>query len=274
MVDHLVSPELDQIEFDRIRKFVHRMCGINLSLGKEELVKARLIKRLGTLKMTNFEQYLECLERDKSGEEIILMIDALTTNKTSFFREPEHFEFLRREVVRAKHMQRLRLWSAGCSSGEEPYSIAISLMEEIPDARLGDIRILATDVSTRMIDTAREAIYNGDILKDVSPRLLRKYFTCVKSESPCSYRVHDSIRNVVHLARLNLIDQWPMEGPFNAIFCRNVMIYFDKDTRRRLISRFLELLESGGYLFVGHSESLVSTTCGLRYVQPAVYVKE
>ncbi|MCS6861094.1 MAG: protein-glutamate O-methyltransferase CheR, partial [Abditibacteriales bacterium] len=167
----------------------------------------------------------------------------------------------------------LRLWSAGCSSGEEPYSLAILLHEHLPNVERRDVRILATDISERMLTQAREAVYEEETVNDVPPLLLRKYFVCVRTQPTRAYQVRDSVRALVRLARLNLMEAWPMRGPFDVIFCRNVMIYFDNPTRQRLVQRYYALLRPGGYLFVGHAESLTALTHDFRYVQPAVYVK-
>ncbi len=268
------SLEISDIAFEKISKLMHRLCGLNLHDGKREMVRARLMKRLRALEIKSFEQYMKYVEQDRSNLELSIMVDMLTTNKTNFFREPQHFDFLRQKVLPNIKNHRMRFWSAGCSSGEEPYSIAIVLREELPDIGLRDVRILATDISGRMIEKAREAVYEQrDALQEIPPHLLQKYFICIRTRSPCAYRVKDSIRSLVRLARLNLMDRWSMRGPFDVIFCRNVMIYFDKPTQKQLLIRFRKLLKPCGYLFVGHSESLVASPHKFHYVQPAVYVK-
>lgn len=201
------------------------------------------------------------------------MIDALTTHKTNFFREPEHFEFLRSKALPTIKSDRIRIWSAGCSSGEEPFTIAITLLEELPDNHHMDVRILATDISITVLEKARQAEYEEDILGEVKPLVLQKYFTCARFKKPRIYRLNPNAKSLVKFAQLNLMSEWPMKGPFDIIFCRNVMIYFDKPTQYRLIQRFGQLLRKGGYLFVGHSESLAVLSHPFHYVQPAVYVK-
>lgn len=237
------------------------------------LVRSRLSKRLRLLNLDGFEGYLNYLREDKSGQELAMMVDVLTTNKTSFFRESQHFDYLRQNLLpklRAAY-QPIRLWSAGCSSGEEPYTLGIILREELSDGY--DARILATDISSEMLGKARHAIYGEEALADMSSSILRKYFSVCSPGSPKTYRVNNDVRALVHLARLNLMEEWPMKGPFDAIFCRNVMIYFDKPTQQKLVSRYAQLLAPGGLLFVGHSESLTSISHSLRYIQPAVYMK-
>ena len=269
----LLTPTLTAAQFDRIRRMLYELCGINLVPGKEGLVKTRLTKRLRALGLRSFEEYLKQIE--KNPNEIVTMVDFLTTNKTNFFREIHHFNYLR-EVFLPGYKQnpgRMRFWSAGCSSGEEPYSLAILLKEEFAEFGRWDVRILATDISTRMLQRAREATYDEETVQDVPGLWRQKYFVCTSAKEPRSYRVRDDIRSMVRLARLNLMEVWPMKGPFDVIFCRNVMIYFDKPTQERLVKRFWDILAPGGLLLVGHSESLTTFPHDFHYAQPAVYVK-
>ncbi|HEY7494870.1 MAG TPA: protein-glutamate O-methyltransferase CheR [Candidatus Tectomicrobia bacterium] len=271
----LLACELLPEQFTQISQLIYRLCGISMRPGKEGLVKARLMKRLMALGLESFADYLAYVEGDTSGRELITMIDVLTTNKTSFFRESQHFTYLRQHMVPQWRQDRhpIRFWSAGCSSGEEPYSLAMVLREELPEMEQRDIRILATDISTSVLATARQAVYTQETLSDVPAPLFRKYFTLVRREPTPAYQVNETIRGMVRLARLNLMHKWPMRGPFDAIFCRNVMIYFDKPTQEWLVQRFCALLRPGGYLFIGHAESLPTALQNLRYVQPALYVR-
>jgi chemotaxis protein methyltransferase CheR len=275
MLINFVDIELSEAQFNKISQLTYEMCGINLRAGKEGLVKSRLSKRLRALGLSSFDSYLEYVKKDSSGKELITLIDSLTTNKTSFFREEQHFEFLRSQILPSYREEghRMRIWSAGCSSGEEPYSIAILLREEWPAVDRCDVRILATDISTRVLGLAHEAVYEEEIVKEINPALLKKHFKCVRESPPRAYHVNDDVRRMVRLARLNLMDAWPMRGPFHVIFCRNVMIYFDKQTQMELVRRFWEMLAPGGYLFVGHSESLTAASFRFRYVRPAMYLK-
>jgi chemotaxis protein methyltransferase CheR len=270
------APALGRAQFERIRKLIYDVCGLTLPPGKESLVQTRLSRRLRALGFAGYDEYLAHLALDHDGSELSHLVDALTTNKTSFFRDAAHFTYLRDALLPAHRAGRLRIWSAGCSSGEEPYSVAILLHEAWPDIALRDVRVLATDVSTAMLRLAREAVYGEEALRDVPVPLRVRYFTAIPGSGPAAgrrYRVNDQVRALVRLARLNLMADWPVRGPFDAIFCRNVMIYFDRPTRERLVQRFLKLLGPGGHLFVGLSESLTSLEHGLRYVQPAVYAK-
>ncbi|GIX47032.1 MAG: chemotaxis protein methyltransferase [Candidatus Tectimicrobiota bacterium] len=234
-------------------------------------MRTRLGKRLRALGLPSFAHYLRYLAADASGQERQQLIEALTTNKTGFFREPQHFAFLQRELpALCRRSARLRFWSAGCASGEEPYSLAMVLWEHVPDLAQRDVRILATDIATAVLQRARQGRYDAQALQAVPAPLRHKYFTAV---APGVYRVQARLRALVRFARLNLLDPWPMRGPFDVILCRNVMIYFDRETRANLVQRFVRLLSPGGYLFTGHAESLVNLAPGLRYVQPAVYQK-
>ncbi|HEX30386.1 TPA: methyltransferase domain-containing protein [Candidatus Poribacteria bacterium] len=264
---------LSDEHFRKISHLAYQLTGIRLH-DKKDLVKSRLMKRIRALGLRGFSEYMEYLESDLLQRELPIMLDVLTTNKTNFFREPKHFEFLRQRVIpEMEKLKRMRIWSAGCSSGEEPFSIAITLIEGISDISRWDIKILATDISLRMLAIAREATYELLKLENIPHEIISKYFSRSKGESGICYKVKDEIRSMVRFARLNLMESWPMKGPFDVIFCRNVMIYFDDPTRERLVNRFWRLLRPGGYLFVGHSESLTSLEHPFQYVQPAVYRK-
>jgi chemotaxis protein methyltransferase CheR len=270
---NLTRIDLNQAQFKKISTIVHRSCGIDLGKGKKALVRARLTKRLRALCMQDFEDYLNYINSKKGAAELCCMIDAITTNKTGFFREMGHFNFLRDRILADVADKRIRYWSAACSSGEEPFSLAILLREHIRDIDTRDCLILATDISAQMIEKARNALYSKGRLRDLPRMLVKKNFHEVDAGAVKNYKVKDEVRAMVRFARLNLIDPWPMKGPFNIIFCRNVMIYFDKSTQHKLVDRFWELLEPGGYLFVGHSECLSAVPHRFTYVRPAIYRK-
>jgi len=274
----LTSVDLSDAQFNKVARLVKSLCGIDLREGKMELVKARLAKRLRRLGLQCFDQYLDYVRNDSSGAELTAMLDALSTNKTSFFREVEHFHYLGKKVLPGlvaggARAGRLAIWSAGCSSGEEPYSAAITVCESIPNVASWDVRVLATDISTRVLARAEEGVYEAAHVEPVPPMLRSRYFTCVETRPRRLHEVKGDIRGMVHFARLNLMGPWPMKGPFDVIFCRNVMIYFDRPSRERLIGRFFDLLSPGGTFFVGHSESLTGTRHQFRYMQPSVYEK-
>jgi chemotaxis protein methyltransferase CheR len=266
--------EITAAEFARISQLLYNVCGIRLQPGKEPLVKARLWKRIDSLGLAGFEEYVELVESPTGAEELSVMVDALTTNKTSFFREAQHFDFLRRCLRAEFGSERgLRIWCAGCSTGQEAYTLAITLLEEWPDAIGRDARILATDISARVLDRAREGQYSEEDLAEVNAGMRRRYFNEIRAGDEYNYRVAATPRELVRFARLNLLGPWPMTGPFHFIYCRNVMIYFDKDTQRQLANRFATMLRPDGYLVVGHSESLVGRIDAFTYVMPAVYRK-
>ncbi len=267
---NLISVELTEKHFIKISQIVYRLCGIYLKEGKEALVRARLMKRLRALGMEDFETYVKYIESKEGANELIFMVDVITTNKTGFFREPAHFDYLKNSIVPELKNRRLRFWSAACSSGEEAFSLAIVLKESIPDIEHKDVKILATDISLKMLEKARQSIYGEDSLRDIPPAFLQKYFVKIQGNN---YQIKNNIREIVRVARLNLMDPWPMKGTFNVIFCRNVMIYFDRATQQTLINRFWDYLESGCYLFVGHSEGLSAISHKFEYVRPAIYRK-
>jgi chemotaxis protein methyltransferase CheR len=274
MVQHLA--EITDQQFQEISGLVKRLAGINLHEGKKELVKARLAKRTRQLKLGSLDEYIAYVRGDETGRELISMLDALSTNLTYFFRESAHFDFLKDRVIprlMQQNHRRLRIWSAGCSSGEEPYSIAMLLREQIPDVDRWDAKILATDLSTLVLNTAMQGEYDRERFRDTPAQLVQRYFDIVETSPNKTYRAGKQIRDMIHFARLNLMERWPMKGPFDVIFCRNVMIYFDKPTQSQLVNRFHGLLGPGGYLFLGHSESLTGTQHEFRYVIPATYMK-
>jgi chemotaxis protein methyltransferase CheR len=265
-------PALSPREFARVAALVQRVAGIHLQPGKEGLVRARLARRLRALGADGFADYLAFVERDGTHGELREMVDALTTNKTSFFRESAHFDFLTAAVLPALAAARRapRLWSAGCSTGEEPYTLAMVARDALPASLAAETRILATDISARVLARAAVASYTTEMVAGLPGALVRRHFA---PAADGQWTVAEPTRRLVRLARLNLVGAWPMRGPFDAIFCRNVMIYFDKPTQAALVRRFRALLAPGGHLFVGHSESLSGIAEGLAYVRPAVWVR-
>jgi chemotaxis protein methyltransferase CheR len=257
-------------DFSEISRTVGEVAGIQLRAGKEGLVRARLARRLREVGARSYAEYLGRVRADASRRELAHMVDLLTTNKTSFFREAAHFDVLRDAVLPAfaGASGGLRAWSAGCSTGEEPYTIAMVLRDALAEPAWRAARVLATDISARALARARAGVYPDDTLADVDPALRRRHFTPAPGGG---WAVAAALRAPVQFAPLNLMGAWPMRGPFHAIFCRNVMIYFDKPTQAALVARYHELLAPGGYLFVGHSESLSAVEHRFTYVQPAVY---
>jgi chemotaxis protein methyltransferase CheR len=266
--------ELSDREFSRFRDIIYEESRIKLSEMKKALVQARLMMRLRELKLTGYREYYDYLMEHYDAE-IVNLINCITTNKTDFFRESKHFDFLKEEVLPrfdASHRTKMRLWSAGCSTGEEPYSIAITIFEHYRGAPPRDIRILATDIDTAVLDVARKGVYKASILETVDPETSRRYFLRGTGENEGLYRVKDAVKSIVHFRRLNLLDEnYPMNGPFDVIFCRNVIIYFDKETQRVLFNRFRNYIANDGYLFVGHSETLAGVTDKFSFIKNTIY---
>jgi chemotaxis protein methyltransferase CheR len=269
----LASQTLTAADLRRVIGIIGPITGMVLNEGKEDLIKGRLLKRLRLLSLPSFKAYLDFVEGEAGGAELRAMVDVLTTHKTSFFREYEHFEFMEKGLLPRWRGKSLRIWSAACSSGEEPYSIAMHLKELWPDAQSGDWRILATDIAERTLKAAEAGTYSSEALAGLKAGQIAEHFTCLERGRVREYKVKPHLREKVGFARLNLMDPWPMQGPFDLIFCRNVMIYFSKETQERLVNRFHGLLRPGGFLFVGHSESLSAMDHPYRYVRPAVYQK-
>jgi chemotaxis protein methyltransferase CheR len=245
-------------DFQALRQLVKSLTGIHLSNQKRELVYGRLTRRLRALQLRTFAEYREQLQGNV--QELAELCNAITTNLTSFFREPHHFQYLRDHVLAPlaaeRHgKRRLRIWSAGCSTGEEPYSIAMSVLETLPDRDRWDVRILATDLDSEVLSRARRGIYPPERMSTVSPERLQRFFI-EPPEGGGICQIAPEVAALVTFKQLNLIHPLPMRGPLDAIFCRNVVIYFDKETQRELFTRIARLQRPGDLLFLGHSESL------------------
>jgi chemotaxis protein methyltransferase CheR len=267
-------PTLKESEFEKICQLAYDHFGIDLRNGKQGLVAARLGKKLRELGLKSFQAYYDHVKADKSGAALTSMVDVLTTNHTSFFREPKHFELLRKTILPALLARStVHIWSAACSSGEEPYSIAMSLLEESPREAAAKIRIKATDISTRVLEKAKAGVYAADRLAGIPAPMLQRYMAREPADSTGALRFKHEVRSMIDFGHLNLMGPLPHGYRCSVIFCRNIMIYFDKPTQQRLVARLTEHLEDGGYLLIGHSESLNNIAHGLTYVCPATYRK-
>jgi len=267
--------DLSQKQFESIRTLVKSISGISLADGKQDLVRSRLNKRLRQLGIDCYDEYIAMVKGDRAGQEITFLLDAISTNVTHFFREPAHFDYLA-DMLRQraeKGSRRLRIWSAGCSSGEEPYTIAMAASEAISDLSGWDAKVLATDISTNVLGKAKLAVYGADAVHKLDRSVQSRYFKKIGDKPGGEYQVAPATRSLVSFARLNLMGSWPMKGPFDAIFCRNVMIYFEKATQAELVSRYWDLLAPGGMLFIGHSENLTGIKHGFESVRPTIYRK-
>ena len=244
-------------DFGRIAVLLRQESGIHLRESKTALVYSRLTKRLRALRIDSFHEYCNLLAG--SSDERVNMLAALTTNVTRFFREPHHFEHLKSDVLpalleAARQGVAVRLWSAGCSSGQEPYSIALTILSLMPEAASHDIRILATDIDPLMVAKGRRAVYGPTEFRDVPVETRRRWFEAAPGEGRGHLRANGDLRALVAFRALNLNGNWPMRGMFHVIFCRNVVIYFDEQTQSQLWSRILPRLSLGGCLYIGHSE--------------------
>ena len=269
-----LSPVLTSRDLAFVVKLVYERAGINLHDGKRELVAARLQKRLRHHGLSSYREYLDLLQHDSTGDEMVAFLDALATNHTAFFREEQHFGFLRETVVPellARPVKaRIEGWSAACSSGEEPYTVGMTLAEALPAGSAG-YHLLASDLSTKVLAMARAGVYTMDRVKDIPLHLLRRHFERGMGDQSGLARVQPPLRQAVEFVQLNLLEIGDLGRRFDFIYCRNVMIYFDLAVQQRVVSMLERHLRPHGYLFISHSESLNGITHGLRWVAPAVY---
>jgi chemotaxis protein methyltransferase CheR len=257
-------------EFEEIRQLAHRTFGLDLKSGKEELVSARLRRLVGNGNFHSFRDYCHHVIADRTGKSLAAMIDALATNHTSFLREADHFEFLREHIIPSlAGREEIEFWSAACSSGEEVWTLACLLNEALPSRRT---QIFASDISGKALRCAAAGVYTAERCRELPRAWLKRYFIA-DGNPPRSYQVIPELRRQARFQRINLIEQihWPRQ--FAVIFCRNVMIYFDKETQEQVVRKLFDCLEPGGYLFVGHAESLSRVSHALEYVRPAIYRK-
>lgn len=261
-------------DFEIVREKLYAHAGIALSDYKKDMVYNRLIRRIRALSLNSFAEYFLYLERNT--EEFSLFINSLTTNLTAFFRERHHFDFLANVVlpeVNVSKVQRLRIWSAGCSMGEEPYSLAMTCLTSAVDVSCWDIKILATDINSAVLHTAKTGVYALNRTDAMPEKLKVRFFRKGRGAHAGMIRVADELRYMITFKELNLMHSWPMKGPLDVIFCRNVMIYFDKATQAILLERMADLLKPGGFLFVGHSESPFRLTKRFKLIGNTIYQK-
>ena len=266
---HEVSDKL----FKKFSELMYDKTGINLHYGKKQLLQSRLSKVLRDRDIDSFEDYYEIVINDKSNQELVNLIDIISTNVTYFFREEKHFEFMKniwKDQIGLTG-DPLNIWSSACSTGEEPYSIAIQLYELFGKAR--KFNILASDISTRVLKTAQKGVYSIDKIDSLSLAMKKKYFLKGKNKSEGFVKVKKELSDVIEYKRINLIENNAFQKKFDIIFCRNVMIYFDSQTKNGIVNKFETHLKPGGYLFIGHSESLNGLNHNLKYIAPAIYRK-
>jgi chemotaxis protein methyltransferase CheR len=268
--------EFDDDVFIKFKELIYQEAGIKLTDLKKALIQARLSKRLRFLGIPSYRDYYRYLI-DNYNDEKIEFINAITTNKTEFFREGKHFEFMRDFCLPefdSRGKKTIKIWSAGCSTGEEAYSIAITLREYYPAGKSPEIKILATDIDTNVLEKAFTGVYTLEQVKDIDVSVMKKYFLRGTGDNEGLFRVKDEIRNMILFRRLNLLDDaYPMKGKFDIMFCRNVIIYFDRPTQKDLFEKFSHYLDDDGYLFIGHSENLTSVSTRFTLQGHTIYRK-
>ena len=262
-------------DFKRVKSMVYDFAGIDLNESKKNLVYNRLAKRIRFLQMNRFSEYLDYVE-EVGEEEFVNLINAITTNLTFFFRENHHFEYLANQVIphllaKNKASKKIRIWSAGCSTGEEPYSLAVVLKEAVPAG--WDARVLATDLDTTVVETAQRGVYNIERLKGVSEARKKRWFLKGSGDRSGFVKVKHELQQIIDFGQINLMNEWPIRDKIDVIFCRNVVIYFDKPTQSKLFNRYADLLQEEGHLFIGHSESLYKVCDRFELLGQTVYRK-
>ena len=294
MQDHLIAKDdssfekkdqnsfnvkLSDKEFDKLSVYINRGYGIKLPFAKKTMLQCRLQKRLRDLNISTFAEYCDYVFSDAGREkEIIQMVDVVTTNKTDFFREPAHFLYLEEQVLPAflqsQSSRSFRVWSAGCSSGEEPYTLAMVLQEFFNQYSGYDYSILGTDISSRILEKAKNAIYTMERVANIPLELKKKYFLKSKDPEKPLVRVQKFLREKTSYQRLNFMDEYyDLKSGFDAVFCRNVLIYFEKDVQEKVINRLCTKLKFGGHFFLGHSESIMGMDVPLKQLRPTVFEK-
>lgn len=268
---------LTDMEFNMFSEYLYQYAGINLTPQKKNLLATRLTQTIDRQGFKSFKEYFEYMKTDMSGKTLSEFINRISTNHTYFFREEEHFDFMKTRALpefkeRLEKEKDLRIWSAGCSNGSEPYTIAM-LLDDFFDleSSLWDTSILATDISEKVLNLAKEGIYKPTDIEKIPPLWKMKYFKKINADS---FQVVDTIRHNVIYRRLNLLSEFPFKRPFHVIFCRNVMIYFDEPTKNKIIQKFYDKLVPGGYLLIGHSETIDRGASNFEYVMPSVYRRE
>ncbi len=265
-------------DFRFISRLVTEKTGIVIADHKKNMVYSRIARRLRALDLKTFKQYCEYVATPDGDKEMINFVNAITTNVTNFFRENHHFEHLREEVfqpmvAKPPPGKRLRVWSAGCSSGMETYSIAMTLCEAMSNIETWNAKILATDIDTNMLDKGRNGIYESKILDSIPKSLQKKYVVGSSKKGAETVSMADKLKKLIAFKQLNLLENWPLRGPFDVIFCRNVVIYFNKDTQRVIFDKYANLLKPGGWLYIGHSENLFNVCDRFESMGNTIYRK-
>lgn len=269
---------LSDEEFAKLRDLVYKISGISLSETKRELVISRFSRRLKALKIKSFSDYYNLLISPSGFTEVQNFINSITTNKTDFFREAHHFDFLVSKIIPvllAKKKRVVKIWSAACSTGEEPYTIAMVMSKHFVEKYNIPVKILATDIDTNVLTVASKGVYDSSIISVLPEEYMKKYFLRGKQDSIGLFKVKDTIRQMVTFKQLNFVaTEYPITTTFDIIFCRNVIIYFNPETKRRVVNKLYRYLNPGGYIMMGHSETLFDMVDGLTYLKNTVYQKK
>ncbi|MFQ5518449.1 MAG: CheR family methyltransferase [Mariprofundus sp.] len=277
MPEHKREFAFTRRDFNHLCKIVDEHTGIQLAEGKEDMLYGRLSRRIRKVGLSSFSAYIQLLEQDDKSVEFGEFINAVTTNLTSFFRESHHFDYLKQSLLpelmqRNRASRRIRIWSAGCSTGEEPYSIAMTVAETVPDD--WDVKILATDLDTDVLAHGERGVYDIARIEGLNGRTVKRWFMKNSKSDPTHVKVRPELQKMIHFRQLNLLQQWPMKGPVDIIFCRNVIIYFDMPTKQMLMYRYADLLGQGGHLFLGHSEAMHNMSERFSLSGNSVYIKQ
>jgi chemotaxis protein methyltransferase CheR len=268
---------LSDSEFDKLRELVYKISGISLANTKKELVISRFSKRLKELKLNSFGEYYDLIVSPSGFSEVQNFINSITTNKTDFFREAHHFDFIVSTFIPqvvASSRPVVRIWSAACSTGEEPYTIAMVMAKYLVEPYGIPVKILGTDIDTNVLKTAARGVYDSHAIGQVPEKYLKKYFLRGKGDSFGLYKIKDEIRSMVTFKQLNFIaSEYPITSTFDIIFCRNVIIYFSSETKKTVVSKLFRYLNEGGYIMMGHSETLFNMIDGLVYLKNTIYQK-
>ncbi len=264
---NIYNSRLSERDFNRISTFIEKNYGIRLPAIKKAMVQNRLYKRLKATEFDTFDDYINHVFSEKGKTEIEFMVNEITTNKTDFFRENGHFDFLKNVVIKNNNF--FKIWSAGCSTGEEPYSIAMLMSENSKN-----YEILASDISSKALQKAKEAIFTPDKTKDIPEKLLKKYFTEKIYNKKITYKAKDILSKNIKYSQINLMNaNYGIQNNFDIIFFRNVLIYFNPNTQKKILKNVISHLKTGGYLFIGHSEAIYDKTLTIENINPSVYIK-
>lgn len=268
-----------EAHFKKICGLVYEHTGITMPETKSQLIYSRISRRIRSLSLNNFDEYCQLISTEKNNSEIKHFINSVTTNLTGFFREEHHFDYLKKTIIpelklRNQHTRKIRIWSAACSTGKEPYSIAIAIKESIANLSGWDVKILATDIDTDVLQVGKDGIYSEEDTKGLNDSQLKKYFRKGREDHLGDFKASKEIRDLIIFKQLNLMHDWPMKKTFDVVFCRNVIIYFNKETQAFLFNKIAQKMDSGSYMMLGHSESLFNVNDDFKLLGKTIYQRK